>query len=133
MSEQILVLNHEEELLELYDMLLSEEGFTVLTKIMQTLDLAFVREMQPKLIIIDHLYGNYAQGWTFIQKLWLDRNTANIPIIVCSGEFRKLKELEEHLKDKKNIILIVKPFDISELLAAVQTFLHQVEKVPVQV
>jgi hypothetical protein len=53
----------------------------------------------------------------------MNRETADIPIIVCSGAIKELKEMEGYLVSK-NIGVLYKPFDIDDLLNLVQTKLE---------
>ncbi len=80
----------------------------------------------PDLVIVDQLFGEEKWGWQLIQKMRMNRDTAHIPIVVCSSALKALKELEGHLKQKK-IDIVIKPFDIDELLAAVEKAFKQAE------
>ena len=78
-----------------------------------------VKEIKPDLIISDHVFGEEKMGWQFIQRLKMDRETADIPLIVCSGAIKELKEMEGYLMSK-DIGVLYKPFDVDELINLVE-------------
>lgn len=119
MSRLIMVINDAQEILELFEQLFIEEGYRVSLHSYQVRDLETVKRTKPDLLIVDQMLGDEAPGWKLIQKVKMNRSTAHIPIIVCSAEIRVLKELEGHLK-AKNIGVVVKPFDVDDLLSAVK-------------
>lgn len=119
MSKLIMVINDAQEILELFEQLFLEEGYRVSLHSYQVRDLETVKRLMPDLLIVDQMLGDEAPGWKLVQKVKMNRSTAQIPIIVCSAEIRILKELEGHLK-AKNIGVVVKPFDIHDLLNAVK-------------
>lgn len=114
----ILVVNDTQEILNLFRDILEGEGYDVCLYSSAFDDLAKVKEIAPDLIILDLLIGNEAHGWQMLQKLKMDRETATIPVVVCSAAMSLLRELEGHLK-QKNVEIVPKPFDIDDLLRAV--------------
>lgn len=128
MSKLIMVINDTQEILELFEQLLTDEGYHVKLYSYQIRDLKVVKEVQPDLIIVDQMFGEEKLGWQLIQKLRMDRDTARLPVVVCSAELKTLKELEGHLKDK-NIEVVIKPFDIDDLMGAVKRILGENEPV----
>jgi DNA-binding response OmpR family regulator len=123
-----MVINDTQEILELFEQLLTDEGYHVKLYSYQIRDLKVVKEVQPDLIIVDQMFGEEKLGWQLIQKLRMDRDTARLPVVVCSAELKTLKELEGHLKDK-NIEVVIKPFDIDDLMGAVKRILGENEPV----
>jgi|SRR5687768_14361243 len=120
MTKRILVVNDTQEILELfYEILHVEGGFDVELCSIAPNIIDTVREVKPDLIISDHVFGEEKVGWQFIQRLKMNRETANLPIIVCSGAIKELKEMEGYLVSK-NIGVLYKPFDIDDLLNLVQ-------------
>jgi len=126
-AKLIMVINDTQEVLELFELILTGEGFRVSLHSYQVRDLKKVKEVNPDLLIVDQFYGEEALGWELVQKMKMDRDTAHIPIVVCSTEIRLLKELEGHLK-AKNIGVILKPFDIDDLIFAVNQALADAEQ-----
>ena len=127
MSKHILVINDTQEILELFAQILeSEGGYSVTLSTYKPQMVDYIKEVQPDLIISDHMFGEEKFGWQLIQRLKMDRETAGIPIVVCSGAIRELRELEGHLISKK-VSVLYKPFDVDELLMVVKLKLEEVE------
>ena len=114
-----MVVNDTQEILELFEMILTEEGYRVSVHSYQVRDLDIIKQVNPDLLLIDQLFGAEALGWQLVQKMKMDRETAHIPIVICSGEIKILRELEGQLK-AKNIGVVIKPFDVDELVVAVK-------------
>src|SRR5947209_4903135 len=85
---------------------------------MKTHMLDDIKLTNPDLIVSDHVFGEEKLGWQLVQRLKMDRDTAKIPIIVCSAAVKDLKEMEGYLTEK-NIGILLKPFDVDELLSLV--------------
>ena len=126
--KRILVINDTQEILELFqDILHGEAGYEVILSSFEPQMLEHVKEVKPDLIISDHVFGEEKIGWQFIQRLKMDRETAEIPVIVCSGAIKDLKEMEGYLM-QKNISTLYKPFDIEELLNLVAKKFEEMEE-----
>jgi len=124
MTKRILVVNDTQEILELFHEILHVEGgYDVELCSVAPSIVDAVREVNPDLVISDHVFGEEKIGWQFIQRLKLHRATADIPIIVCSGAIKELKEMEGYLVSK-NIGVLYKPFDVDDLLNLVQSKLE---------
>lgn len=119
-SRHILVINDTPELLDLFREILEEEGYSVSLYSAAFQDLAEVKRVKPDLILLDFIIGGEASGWQFLQKLRMDRETARIPVIVCTAALDIARNLEGHLR-AKGIGLVLKPFDIDDLLEAINT------------
>src|ERR1700757_87177 len=101
LPKHILVVNDTQEILELFQAILEEEaGYKVTLTSIKPQMLEMVKEIRPDLIISDHVFGDEKIGWQFIQRLKMDRETADIPIIVCSGAIKELREMEGYLTSK---------------------------------
>ncbi|MFL5735537.1 MAG: two-component system response regulator [Chloroflexia bacterium] len=125
MPKRIMVINDTQEILELFREILQEEaGYEVHLFSFEPQMLAHVKTIQPDLVISDHVFGEEKIGWQFVQRLKMDRDTAGIPVIVCSGAIKDLKEIEGYLM-QKNIGVLYKPFDIDELLNLVEVKLRE--------
>ena len=93
--KRILVINDTQEILELFKLILEEEaGHEVILDSYRPQMLEIIKECNPDLIISDHVFGEEKIGWQLIQRLKMDRQTATIPMIVCSGAVHELKEME---------------------------------------
>ncbi len=113
---RIAVINDDTTFLDLMRELLEEEGnYEVL--ICREWDRAyqFVKQEQPDLVIQDIRIGGEEHGWTILNLLTLDPETAPIPTIVCSAAIQSLHEHQE-LLTKYGIHALPKPFDLQTLL-----------------
>ena len=125
----ILVINDDEEILTLFEEILREAGYTALLYSAAIRDLAEIERLQPDLILIDYLIGHEDSGWQLLQKIKLRRATATIPIVVCTAATKLLLETSGYLLSKR-VVAVPKPFDIDELLAAIERALALTESVP---
>jgi DNA-binding response OmpR family regulator len=123
MSSRILVINDTQEILELFEELLSEEGYEVVLYSQAIQDMHEIERIKPDLIIVDYIFGGEKSGWQMVQKLRMRRNTSKIPLIICTAAVREVREIEGFLR-MKGIGLVAKPFDIEDLLEAVRTTLR---------
>jgi CheY-like chemotaxis protein len=122
---RIAVINDDTAFLDLMRELLEEEGnYEVL--ICREWDRAyqFVKEEQPDLVIQDIRIGGEEHGWTILNLLTLDPETAPIPMIVCSAAIQSLHEHQE-LLSKYRIRALPKPFDLETLLEGVEAMLAE--------
>lgn len=114
-----LVVNDTQEILDLFRDILSEEGFDAVLSSYAPKELGTIIEVDPDLVILDFLIGDEAQGWQLLQKMKMHRETSNIPCVVCTGAISLVKELEGHLA-AKNVGVVLKPFDIDDLMETVR-------------
>lgn len=114
-AKKILVVNDTQEILDLFRDILQEEGYEVELYSYAFNDLVEIKRIAPDLIILDYIIGGEDYGWQVLQKLKMDRATAAIPVIVCTGAVRQVREMEGHLKEK-GVGIVLKPFDIDDLL-----------------
>lgn len=117
-KRHILVINDTPELLDLFREILEDEGYRVSLYSATFQDLEEIKRAKPDLILLDFIIGGEASGWQLLQKLRMDRETAKIPVVVCTAALELARELEGHLR-AKGIGLVLKPFDIDDLLLAV--------------
>jgi CheY-like chemotaxis protein len=75
------------------------------------------------LLILDYIFNHEDIGWQLLQKLKMNRSTASIPVIICTAAVNKVREMEGYLQSK-GIGLVLKPFDIDDLLEAVRRALQ---------
>lgn len=120
MAKKILVINDTQEILQLFAEILTGEGYEVALHSYSTRDIELVKRTAPDLIISDHPPTDEKQAWQFLQKLKMTRQTANIPVVLCTTNSKIIIDGEGHLA-AKGVIVVLKPFDIQDLLDAVET------------
>ena len=123
MPARILVINDNQEILELFDDLLREEGYEPVLYSEAFSDLDEIEKIKPDLIILDYIFGGERAGWQMLQKLKMRRSTASIPIVICTAAVQAVREIEGFL-EMKGITLVAKPFDIEDLLTGVRQSLQ---------
>ena len=117
----ILVINDTVAILELFRTLLEEEGYRVSTddfSVDMLLMLGRVKADLPDLIVLDFIIMDEGKGWQFLQVLKMDRETRAIPVIACTAAAKMAEELHTHLDDM-GVAVVLKPFDIEQVLAEI--------------
>ena len=114
----ILAINNAQEVLDLFRILLEEEGYRVSTQTYVAKDLEEIKRLSPDLIILDYMWAGEDSGWSMLQMLKMDPNTKNLPIILCTGAVREVEALTGHLSEM-GVRVVFKPFDIDHLLSAI--------------
>ena len=113
----ILIINDTQEILDLMQELLEDEGYRVTTS-MALLDLDKVKALAPDIIVQDLLFeGTQELGWKFLTLARLDPDLARVPLVLCTAATRTVNdpEMAEQL-DQKGIRVVLKPFTIDDLL-----------------
>jgi CheY-like chemotaxis protein len=127
-TRHVLVINDTKEILDLFQILLEEEGYAVSLDNFSALDAAAkledVKRIAPDAVILDFLIGGEPLGWQFLQLLKMDRTTKSIPVVICTAAVRQVEELESHLRTM-GIEAVLKPFDIDHILSALARALSE--------
>jgi CheY-like chemotaxis protein len=121
-QRHILALNDSDEVLKVFRLLLEEEGYRVTTQKYMLKDMDAIHADPPDLIILDYMWAGDDTGWSMLQMLRMDRTTAKTPIILCTGAKHEITELGDRLTEQ-NVRVVLKPFDIDELLGVITTAL----------
>jgi two-component system response regulator VicR len=114
----ILVINDTQEILDLMQELLEDEGYRVTTSL-ALLDIDKVKKIAPDVIVQDLLFeGTQELGWKFLTLARLDPQLARVPLVLCTAAVRTVTnpEMAEQL-NQKGIRVVLKPFTIEDLLA----------------
>lgn len=123
MPKKIYVVDAAEEILSLFDQILSGEGYSVSVQAFPLRSLDQLRQAQPDLIILDYLVDQEEDGWQALELLKMSDDLRHIPIIVCAAPSRHLEEMYSYLKGK-DVAVVLKPFDSDELVAAVNAAIN---------
>lgn|SRR5690242_9198957 len=118
MAKLIMAVDGTTDILDLYQAVLTEEGYEVSLHDIDNVNLDTIRKTTPDLIITDFKFGKEEDGWVFLQEVKMNQRTTAIPIILCTTNVFKVRELDEQLKSK-NITTLTKPFNIDDLLTTV--------------
>ena len=121
--KHIAVVNDTEEILDLFEEILTGMGHRVTRFTYAPRDGAAVAELQPDLVIVDFVLGGREfLGWQLLQKLRMRRDTEDVPLIACTAAVKEVREMEGQLA-KSNIRVILKPFRVDDLEEAVSSAL----------
>lgn len=126
--KRVLVINDTQEILDLFDEILSEEGYEVYLYSYAIRDMVEIERVNPDVIILDLMFGGEATGWQLLQKLRMRRSTASIPIVLCTAATNSVRETEGYLQSQ-GVCLVLKPFQIDDLLQSVERAITIPEKI----
>lgn len=118
----IMVFDDCEDLLDLYDELLTDDGYRVVTAGLGKTHMSAFRSVlahMPRLIILDLMYGYKPIGAELFTSLRRHRLTRELPVIVCTADVLVLEKLNTILIPGTSAVLM-KPFDIDEVSTLVR-------------
>lgn len=116
---RITVVNDNESFLEMMREAL-QDRYTVVTFNGTNLVPGRLAASRPDLLIIDLVMrGRELSGWEVVEAARNDERLAEVPIIVCSADREQLRAREAELSAMPQVTVLVKPFGLSELDAAV--------------
>jgi DNA-binding response OmpR family regulator len=118
----ILVVNDTQEILDRFRDLLAAAGYAVETLAFSTKQIEAIAALRPQLIVLDLIFDREYIGWQTLQKVRMHRDTALIPVLVCTAELRKAQEMEGFLSER-GVGILIKPFDSTALIAQVHRLL----------
>jgi DNA-binding response OmpR family regulator len=117
----ILVVNDSPEFLQLMRDFLTEEGYQVST-LENAADVPdAARRLRPDLLIVD-LRMPKMDGLELLSVLQRDPRTASIPVLVSTAALHDL-EAKKSVFEDRGIPVLVKPFDLEELLQTLRDML----------
>jgi len=119
MTERIAVVNNDTVFLDMMMAVLAEKGWEATAYRESSGAFAELKRTLPDLIILDIRMETPEAGWTLLELLTLDRETARIPVIVCSAAIVDLRAQEDWLA-QHDIAVLPKPFDIDDLYERVE-------------
>lgn len=115
---KIVVIDDMFEILDLIEVVLTDEGFRVVVCQDAAEALETVAAERPALVIADLRMAG-VRRWELVDALIADPRTGRTPIIVCSAAAAELKDAEDRLRIRGGDVL-TKPFDIDTLVAKVR-------------
>lgn len=130
-QRHVVVVNDTQEILDLFREILEDEGYRVTLYSYAFRDVSEIEAHDPDLIILDFMIGGEDYGWQLLQKMKMNRATASIPVIVCTAAVSLVRDLEGHLKEKR-VGVVVKPFDIDDLLREIEVAWAHLDPQPSQ-
>ncbi|MEA2523499.1 MAG: hypothetical protein QOF73_726 [Thermomicrobiales bacterium] len=121
----ILALEDDAAIRAVYAELLADEGFRIVTwGDVPAAGTVAVARLAPDLIMLDLVIGGQAAGWTLLAALHADPDTIDIPVLVLTASATLVRERAAEL-DAWGCGVVMKPFDVDELIARVHECLAQ--------
>jgi DNA-binding response OmpR family regulator len=117
--QHIFVVNGAPEFLDAVRVLLQEERYNVTTTNFVPRTYDQIASLEPDLLIIDLAAGIQA-GWELLERLGQEAHTQDIPVIVVSTRPKYLEAVRADPARYGGQRFVRKPFDIEELLKAVE-------------
>ncbi len=120
---RVVCIEDETEMIDLFSMILSREGYQVVGAPGGLQGLQTVEDTQPDLILLDLMMPDL-DGWEVYQRLKSNPKTMSVPIIVVTARAQSIdKILGLHIAKVDDYI--TKPFSPAELLASVEKVLSK--------
>jgi DNA-binding response OmpR family regulator len=120
MSQRILIVDDDSDILEILSFLLSEAGYETRILTHGETILNDIKDFKPNLILMDVMLAGM-DGRTICQSIKTDPSTHMLPVILISGTHDLAKSL--HLAGAPNDF-IAKPFNLDHLLAKIAEHIH---------
>ncbi|HET8841866.1 MAG TPA: response regulator [Ktedonobacteraceae bacterium] len=119
MASRLLIIEDNLALLSLYQLILEPEVLVVIVTSAPLLDITEVERIHPDLILLDYHLGASGQKESLLHQLKTIPATAAIPLLIVTADAQVLYEQADYLS-KHHVQVILKPFEIDELLRAVR-------------
>ncbi|MBA2453525.1 MAG: response regulator [Chloroflexia bacterium] len=117
----VAIVNDDTQFLRLMEIVLSDAGYDTLSFYEGGKAYQNIKEHLPDLVVLDIRMEHPEAGWVILDLMRLDRETADIPVLVCSADYEELEVKAEYLESKRAGVLR-KPFDIEDLVARVREY-----------
>src|SRR5579864_4843644 len=105
-----MVINNSDDILALFQKILTADDCQVFPQLFLNSDLREVRSIKPDLIILDYYVGREGVGWEFLQMLKMEDSTSTIPVLICTTAIKLAHEIGGYLATKQ-ISILRKPFE----------------------
>ena len=120
MSSRILIVEDQEDVAQLIDIVLKNEGYTVAIARDGAQGLMLARDWKPDLILMDIMLPG-VDGGKLISRLRKEAETRELPIVAMSAS----RTLRDRTPELEADALLAKPFDVDALLVQVQFLLSR--------
>ena len=119
------IADHDAVLIRLLDQVLTEAGFDTVQLPEGARAYEEVKKHRPDLIVLDTWLESREAGWILFQVLRLDRETRDIPVLVCSSDLQEFERRASSLEDHSHVGILNKPFDIDALIVKIHEMLSR--------
>jgi CheY-like chemotaxis protein len=118
MPKHILVFHDSEESRTLIKYILTHEGYEVLTESFGNDEVPQIITVMPDLVMLDCPIDEPSTGWEIMLRLKSNPETSSVPIIFCISA-KNMEDVKPYLGAKR-IVLLVKPYDVNDLLLTIK-------------
>lgn len=115
MKKKVVLIQDNEDILEIMDQVLEDEGFDV-TSSLTTEPIEKIDEIEPDVVIVDDNIRGTKKGAKVIEELKSDPETEDVSAVLTSTSF----DLPKKAKECKADDYIEKPFDIDHMIDVVK-------------
>ncbi len=123
MAKQIVIIEDDESILQLFDNVLSDQGYAVTLCRSGSAAVQCLRDVRPDAAILDVRLETWETGWEVLCRIKSDDVLEAIPVIVCSADHRSLQAHADTLARTGSSSLL-KPFGVDDLLDKVQKVVY---------
>jgi DNA-binding response OmpR family regulator len=121
----IAIANHAPVFIQLLDEVLTDVGFETVQLRQGSGAHAEIKKRRPDLIILDTWLESREAGWMLFEVLRLDRETKEIPVLICSSDLDEIKKRAATLEGHSRVGVLIKPFGIDVFIARVRQMLSE--------
>lgn len=118
--KRILCVDDDQDILDIYDIILSAEGYSVKTSIYPVNILQLILDFEPNLIIMDINMADF-NGLEVCKEVKSYISNKNTPVIIISSD----DSIHTAVCDFGATAIILKPFEIDELVKTINFHLFQ--------
>lgn len=119
MDANIVVIDNDDTMRDLFTLCLKRRDWQVFSYSYDHINLAALKQHNPDIIILDFNHQDGGRGWELLQILKMEDTTANIPILITTTITDLSVEIRGYLSTRY-INVVLKPFDVNNLLGLVQ-------------
>lgn len=119
-DKKILVVDDDQGILEMLELLLDDDGYEVILEPNSVNALKTIEKQHPDLILLD-IWMPVISGDQILRTLKTDLKTSSIPVLMYSASTDGKLIAESSGADD----FLSKPFDITQLLSAIETLLDR--------
>ena len=124
-TQKILLVDDEEDILDFLELILEEQGYSVIKANSGKEALAAAQMHHPELILLDIMMPDLT-GWDVMQTLRQREGTASIPVVVLSAAHSDADLKKGYSMGIKNYL--TKPFEIKDLISEVKKVVHSIPR-----
>jgi CheY-like chemotaxis protein len=120
MGLRILAVDDDDSLLEIYRLLLEDDGYEVFLSPIAIEDVNDVEQLHPDLVLLDVKISQADDGLTMLEQLRSHRATSSLPVVLCTAA--AAKPVRERVEDyrRQGVPVVYKPFEVEELLQTIR-------------